>query len=204
VAARPPLFLYLEVLMITVTTPDWLLDDHRAGAMTAMLRLDAALGQLDHKMTSFMAAGTIGAKSMSAAATVAEDDDEPAKVALLEAEHNTARSIRSIGKSLEALRRQIDRRGKGLDQSATDKILRAYEQLNARASRWARDFISLVDLRREAHLGRSEFDGAITDLRRRGVLSLSAAEGRHGISEEERQAGIREEGSLLLFATRRG
>jgi hypothetical protein len=41
-------------------------------------------------------------------------------------------------------------------------------------------------------------------LRRAGRYSLSAAEGRHGISAEERDAAIPEDGSLLLFVSRRG
>ena len=41
-------------------------------------------------------------------------------------------------------------------------------------------------------------------LRRGGRFSLSAAEGRHGISDEEREAAIPEDGSLLLFVSRRG
>jgi hypothetical protein len=41
-------------------------------------------------------------------------------------------------------------------------------------------------------------------VRRQGRYSLSAAEGRHGISPEERDAGIIEDGSLLLFASCKG
>jgi hypothetical protein len=41
-------------------------------------------------------------------------------------------------------------------------------------------------------------------LRREGRYSLTGAEGRHGISAEERDAGITEDGNLLLFVSRRG
>ena len=50
--------------------------------------------------------------------------------------------------------------------------------------------------------GRDQFDRELQDLRRAGRYTLSAAEGRGGITPEEREAGIREEGSLLLFVSR--
>jgi hypothetical protein len=40
-------------------------------------------------------------------------------------------------------------------------------------------------------------------LRHQGRYSLSAAEGRHGILPEEHDAGIIEDGSLLLFVSRK-
>jgi hypothetical protein len=40
-------------------------------------------------------------------------------------------------------------------------------------------------------------------LRIAGRYTLSAAEGRHGITPEEQQAGILEEGSLLLHVHRK-
>ena len=45
-------------------------------------------------------------------------------------------------------------------------------------------------------------EAGLRELRRRGRYSLSAAEGRFGISPTERDAGIMEEGTLLLFVSR--
>jgi hypothetical protein len=58
-------------------------------------------------------------------------------------------------------------------------------------------------LRRALPHDRATFDRELRELRRAGRYSLSAAEGRHGIQREEQEAGIREEGSLLLFVSRK-
>jgi hypothetical protein len=44
----------------------------------------------------------------------------------------------------------------------------------------------------------------LRELRRSGRYSLSSAEGRHGLSEEEQEAAVREGDSLLLYVARRG
>ncbi|MCI0456326.1 MAG: hypothetical protein L0Z62_05040 [Gemmataceae bacterium] len=64
------------------------------------------------------------------------------------------------------------------------------------------NFVSLVSLRQALPVGHEQFDSGLRVLRRAGRYTLSAAEGRHGISPEERDAGITEEGSLLLFVSR--
>jgi hypothetical protein len=63
--------------------------------------------------------------------------------------------------------------------------------------------VNLAVLRRDVSVERAVFDAGLQQLRRAGRYSLSAAEGRHGISAEERDAGIHEDGSLLLFVSRR-
>lgn len=63
--------------------------------------------------------------------------------------------------------------------------------------------VSLVDLRRACSLSRDAFDRQIRALRISGVLTLSNAEGRHGLSEDERAAAIEEGSDLLLVAHRR-
>jgi nucleotide-binding universal stress UspA family protein len=65
------------------------------------------------------------------------------------------------------------------------------------------NFVSLVDLRRELPVDRATFDAGLQTLRQAGRYTLGAAEGRHGISPEERQAGIEEDGSLLLHVSRK-
>jgi hypothetical protein len=65
------------------------------------------------------------------------------------------------------------------------------------------NFVNLVDLRRAVPTDRATFDTELQNLRRAGRYTLSGAEGRDGISPEENLAGIREEGSLLLYVSRR-
>jgi hypothetical protein len=65
------------------------------------------------------------------------------------------------------------------------------------------NFVSLVDLRRTVSVERTIFDEGLRQLRQAGRYTLSGAEGRHGISDEERAAGVNENGSLLLYVSRR-
>jgi hypothetical protein len=65
------------------------------------------------------------------------------------------------------------------------------------------NFVSLTELRRAVPLPREEFDRELRLLRQSGRYEFSAAEGREGIGPEELAAGIPEEGSLLLFVSRK-
>jgi hypothetical protein len=65
------------------------------------------------------------------------------------------------------------------------------------------NFVSLVDLRRAVPVDRQTFDAGLQSMRRAGRYSLSAAEGRDGVTPEEQAAGIRDDGSLLLYVSRR-
>lgn len=66
------------------------------------------------------------------------------------------------------------------------------------------NFVSLVALRRAlAEFAREEFDRSLDALRRAGHYGLSAAESYSGISAEQREAGIVEAGSLLLYVSRK-
>ncbi len=76
----------------------------------------------------------------------------------------------------------------------------AFDQLDRAAG--GHNFVSLVVLRQAVPVGREAFDRELHELRRAGRYRLSAAEGRHGISPEEREAAVTEEGSLLLFVSR--
>jgi hypothetical protein len=69
--------------------------------------------------------------------------------------------------------------------------------------RGSANLVSLVRLREEVPVDRDTFDRELGRLRREGRYSLTGAEGRHGISPEERQAGITEDGALLLFVSRK-
>jgi hypothetical protein len=65
------------------------------------------------------------------------------------------------------------------------------------------NFVSLVDLRQALPMDRPTFDAGLRNLRQAGRYSLSGAEGRHGLSAEDQEAGILEDGSLLLFVSRK-
>ncbi len=67
----------------------------------------------------------------------------------------------------------------------------------------AHNFVSLLDLRRALPLDRPAFDAGLNRLRFAQRYVVSAAEGRHGLSPEERDAGITEDGALLLYVSRR-
>jgi hypothetical protein len=77
----------------------------------------------------------------------------------------------------------------------------AFERLNRETG--AHNLVSLVGLRQAIPADRVVFDEGLQQLRRSGRFSLVAAEGRHGISEAEQEAGIDEEGTLLLYVSRR-
>ncbi len=77
----------------------------------------------------------------------------------------------------------------------------AFDRLNQETG--SHNFVSLVDLRKAVSCSVPEFDAGVQKLRQEGLLTLSAIEGRHGISQEERRAAIQEEGSLLLFVSRK-
>jgi hypothetical protein len=76
-----------------------------------------------------------------------------------------------------------------------------FERLNR--EKGSHNFVSLVDLRRALPMDRAAFDAALHELRRAGRYTLSAAEGRHGLTADERAAGIPEQGMLLLYVSRR-
>jgi hypothetical protein len=77
----------------------------------------------------------------------------------------------------------------------------AFDQLDRQ--RGSHNAVSLVDLRRALAMDRQSFDAELQELRRTRRYTLSGAEGRHGITPEEREAGIYEDGSMLLYVSRR-
>jgi hypothetical protein len=77
----------------------------------------------------------------------------------------------------------------------------AFDRLDAREA--SHNFVSLLDLRRAVLCARDLFDSELQRLRRQGKYALSAVEGRHGIRPEEADAAVPEEGSLLLYVSRR-
>jgi hypothetical protein len=80
-----------------------------------------------------------------------------------------------------------------------------FDAVFARLDRQAggHNFVSLVDLRRELPLGRAAFDAELRQLRVAGRYTLSAAEGRHGLSATEQEAGIVEDDTLFLYISRK-
>jgi hypothetical protein len=77
----------------------------------------------------------------------------------------------------------------------------AFDRLDR--AKGAHNFVSLLDLRRALPLDRAAFDAGLNRLRFAQRYVVSAAEGRHGLSPEEREAGITEDGTLLLYVSRR-
>ena len=65
------------------------------------------------------------------------------------------------------------------------------------------NLVSLLDLRPAVATERAAFDAGLHQLRRAGRYTLSTAEGRHGVSPEERAAGLVEDGALLLFVSKK-
>lgn len=65
------------------------------------------------------------------------------------------------------------------------------------------NFVSILELRRGLPFDPQAFDTGLRKLRRAGRYTLSAAEGRQGISPEEQEAGIIEDGALLLYVSRK-
>lgn len=84
------------------------------------------------------------------------------------------------------------------------RIERAFDEIDG--STMNHNYVLLSDLRRALpDVSREDFDRAMNGLRRQKIMSLDSADGRHvRLSPEEREAGIREVGSVLVYAARRG
>jgi hypothetical protein len=79
---------------------------------------------------------------------------------------------------------------------------RMFDEVFERLGQASHGQVSLVELRRQVPVERERFDEELNRLRRAGRYSLEGAEGRHGISSEEREAGIVEHGRLLLYVSK--
>jgi len=77
----------------------------------------------------------------------------------------------------------------------------AFSRLDRQAGGY--NFVSLADLRPAVPCDRAVFDTGLRELRLAGRYTLSAAEGRHGLTLAEREAGVNEDGTLLLFVSRK-
>jgi hypothetical protein len=79
----------------------------------------------------------------------------------------------------------------------------AFETLDRRNG--STNFVKLADLRDAlSDFSREAFDAGLRKLRMDGVFSLDSHEGLHGsLTHDEREAGVREAGSLLVYASRR-
>jgi hypothetical protein len=65
------------------------------------------------------------------------------------------------------------------------------------------NFVSLVALRGALPCPRERFDANLRQLRLAGQYTLSAAEGRHGLTAAEQEAGILENGTFFLYVSRK-
>src|SRR5690606_14417024 len=79
----------------------------------------------------------------------------------------------------------------------------AFDRLNREHG--SKNFLKLRDLRRAlSQYSREEFDRGLNQLRRAHIYSLDSSDGNHvSLTEEERQAGIMEGGSNLVYCSRR-
>lgn len=80
-------------------------------------------------------------------------------------------------------------------RSPVDRIRDTFARLDTART----NLVSLALLRPAVGLDRDTFDRALRQLRQSGILSLSQAEGRHGLTDADRAAAIREGDSLLLL-----
>jgi hypothetical protein len=85
------------------------------------------------------------------------------------------------------------------------EFARAFDEAFARLDRQqgSHNFVSLVELRRAVPVSRQVFDAELRQLRLAGKYTLSAAEGRHGVNAAEQESGITEDGTLLLYVSRK-
>ncbi len=97
-------------------------------------------------------------------------------------------------------------KNQGADAPRSPSIASAFDAAFDRLDRQkgSHNLVNLLDLRRAVPADRAAFDAGLQQLRRDGRYTLGTAEGRHGVTPEEREAGIVEEGALLLFVSRRG
>lgn len=66
------------------------------------------------------------------------------------------------------------------------------------------NFVSLVELRHAMPVDRVEFDAGLKALRVAGRYGLSPSDGRHGpTTSEQREAALEEDGTVLLFVSRK-
>lgn len=93
--------------------------------------------------------------------------------------------------------------GQFLPRDFTRAFRAAFEILDRRNG--STNFVKLADLRQAlVDFSREEFDAGLRRLRMDGVFSLDSHEGLHGsLTHDEREAGVREAGSLLVYASRR-
>lgn len=114
---------------------------------------------------------------------------------LEEEDAETRYKLERIGKAFASL-------GILKDEVSAEKFSARFRMAFAKLDRdnGSHNFVSLVDLRRDlACFSREVFDEGLRQLRIAREFSLSTAEGRYGISEEQRDAGINEGGRLLLY-----
>src|SRR5262249_11276602 len=77
----------------------------------------------------------------------------------------------------------------------------AFERLDH--ERGSDNLVSLVELRRQVGVDRQTFDSEGQAPAAPGRHRARGAQGRHGISAEDRDAGMDEGGTLLLYVSRR-
>lgn len=78
-----------------------------------------------------------------------------------------------------------------------NEVLQAMQKLRDKFN-----YIDLADIKKALpHLSIPQFHGTMQSLRQVGKIALHVGEGRHGISDEQQQVGIPEEGDLFTHAS---
>jgi hypothetical protein len=91
----------------------------------------------------------------------------------------------------------------GVERETTSNFASLFTHAFCQLDHARHNHVSLVKLREAIPFDRAAFDAGLQELRRSGQYFLQAAEGRHGLSDAERAAGLEEHGQLLLYVSRR-
>lgn len=116
---------------------------------------------------------------------------------------SVAGSTHGTASAIEAEPRVADTKSTALATDFASAFRAAFDRLD-RQNR-STNFVRLLDLRRAlSEFDRERFDEGLRQLRIDDEFTLDSHEGRHGpLSEEEREAGVQEAGSLLVYVSRR-
>jgi hypothetical protein len=112
----------------------------------------------------------------------------------------------SLSSSWGSMGQEGARVGRMSPEGSAEDFARQFDEAFRRLEQHARtaNYVSLLQLRKAlAAYDRPTFDAELRKLRGIRRYTLSAAEGRQGITPEEQEAGIVEDGALLLYVSRK-
>lgn len=83
----------------------------------------------------------------------------------------------------------------------SERLANAFDAIDRETGR--DNMVSLVRLGKDSGLSPTEMHNVLDGMRQSGEWTMTGAEGRHGISDEERKYGLHQGGSLLLYLSRK-